>query len=177
MAGGWRTIRRLLPVMANLEVANCIHDAIEHAKASVATDPTHPPPRLQGPRQVRGFCASGPVHSRRAKRRPLLKLSKIQYCELQGRPLWQGNRISILSDEFLQESIVPCGPVKFGSKGAFGSIIAHDVESHVSQDCQVFWGFIESGAGLILAEHDVEAPVEAVFDAPMGADDLGKAGG
>ena len=40
-----------------------------------------------------------------------------------------------------------------------------------------WWAVVETGSVLILVHDDIKPPVQSVFDAPVGADDLGGLGG
>jgi hypothetical protein len=76
MAGGWRTIRRLLPVMANLEVANCIHDALEHLKAWLGRTPRTPLPASKGRAKCVAFAPLDPCTRAEPHGGPCLSLQK-----------------------------------------------------------------------------------------------------
>ena len=47
----------------------------------------------------------------------------------------------------------------------------------MAQNGEIVGGVVHAGAGLILVHDDIETPVEAVFDGPMGTDNLGEAFG
>ena len=49
---------------------------------------------------------------------------------------------------------------------------AHEIDGKVSDDSHVFLAMAGSQAGLIVAEGDVEHPVQAVLDGPMIAGEL-----
>ena len=87
----------------------------------------------------------------------------------------QGNRISDLSDEFGEEVVAPAGTFEFASEGALGVFSANEIEGEVAQDGEVLRAAIEAVSRLILVHDDIEGPVEAVLDAPVGADDRAKA--
>jgi hypothetical protein len=42
----------------------------------------------------------------------------------------------------------------------------------MSQDSEIVWAIIEAIAQLVLIHNDIETPMQAVFDAPMRADNL-----
>ena len=51
------------------------------------------------------------------------------------------------------------------------------VEGDLAQDGEVGRSFAAAGAAGVFTHQDVEPPVQAVFDFPVGADDAGNDGG
>src|SRR5215831_17107019 len=87
----------------------------------------------------------------------------------------QGNRISKLSDKLGQICVIPACELELSTQGRLGVVLSHDVESHVAQDGEIVGSVVEAISGLILIHNDVEAPMESIFDAPMGTHDIGEA--
>ena len=74
--------------------------------------------------------------------------------------------------------MVPGGDFLFGADATlFGGVLAQEVEGHVAQGGQMVGGVAGAHAALVLAQGDVEHPVEGVFDAPVAADGAGQLGG
>src|SRR5262249_10135855 len=82
--------------------------------------------------------------------------------------LRQGNRISKLSDKLGQVFVIPACELELSTQGRLGVVLSHDIESHVAQDGEIVGSIVEAISGLILVHNDVEAPMEPIFDAPMG---------
>src|SRR5215467_10289692 len=80
----------------------------------------------------------------------------------------QGNRISKLSDKLGQVFVIPACELELSTQGRLGVVLSHDIESHVAQDGEIVGSIVEAISGLILVHNDVEAPMEPIFDAPMG---------
>src|SRR5215469_10161074 len=83
--------------------------------------------------------------------------------------------LSHVGNELKEEVIVPSCSFEFLAHGYAVGMGSNDIESEATQDGQVFRPVVFSGATGILVEDDVEDPVEAIFDAPMGTDDLQQA--
>ena len=75
----------------------------------------------------------------------------------------------MIADDFQEESIVPSGGFAFGAEAFFAGSGFDEIESHVFDGGHVFGTVFGSEAHEIVVEDDVEDPVEAVFDAPVGA--------
>src|SRR5215469_14386711 len=90
-----------------------------------------------------------------------------------SRPLDAG--LSHVGNELKEEVVVPSCSFEFLAHGYAVGMGSNDIESEATQDGQVFRPVVFSGATGILVEDDVEDPVEAIFDAPMGTDDLQQA--
>ena len=77
-----------------------------------------------------------------------------------------------MAEEFEEEGIVPSGALEFETQGGgrvgMGS---GDIEGKASEYGKVGRAVVLSVAGQILVEDDVEGPVQAIFDAPMSAND------
>ena len=88
------------------------------------------------------------------------------------KPPAQGNRISKLSQQVCEEGVVPSCAFDFSSVRDFGFFGVENVEGHVAQDGEIVGSVVEAVSGLILVHGDVQHPMEAVLDGPMGARDL-----
>jgi hypothetical protein len=86
-------------------------------------------------------------------------------CAVGWRSSHQGNRISELSEKFGKVVVLPACQFELSPQGDLGIVLAHDVESHVAQDGEIVRTIVQAVSGLILAHGNVEAPMEAVFDA------------
>ena len=56
-------------------------------------------------------------------------------------------------------------------------VFADGVEGKMAQNGEIVGCAVHAGAGLILVHDDIEAPVQAIFDGPVRADDPGEAFG
>ena len=71
--------------------------------------------------------------------------------------------------------MIPAGDFLFSAEAAlFGGVLAQEVEGHVTQGGQIGGGVAGAHAALILAQGDIEHPVQGVFDAPVAADGAGQ---
>src|SRR6266705_6323899 len=85
-------------------------------------------------------------------------------------PLWAG--LSHVTQHIEEEGFVPCCSLEFATHGSLGvGVGAGDVEGETPENSQVGWRVVLAISRQILVEHDVERPVQAVFDAPMFAND------
>ena len=74
--------------------------------------------------------------------------------------------------------MIPAGDFLLGADAALlGGVLAQEVEGEVAQGGQIGGGMAGADAALVLAQGDVEHPVEGVFDAPVAADGAGQFGG
>ena len=85
----------------------------------------------------------------------------------------QGNRISKQSQELGEIGIVPAGALELAVQGAFGGFLLHAVQCDVPQHREVVWAVAQSVPVRVSIHHDIEPPVQPVFDPPVLADDLG----
>jgi hypothetical protein len=81
----------------------------------------------------------------------------------------QGNRTSELCEELAKVIVLPAGEFELAAQGSFGVVLAHDVEGHMASHSEVVGTVVQAISGLIFVHDDVEAPVQAVLNAPMGA--------
>ena len=79
-------------------------------------------------------------------------------------------------DDGEEEGVVPAGGFAFDAEAVFAGCRFHEVEGHVFDGRHVFGAVGGSQAHEIVVEDGVEHSVEAVFDAPMGANGLGEEG-
>jgi len=86
--------------------------------------------------------------------------------------LLQGNRISKQSQELGEVGIIPAGALELAAQRAFGGFFLHDIQCHVAQHREVVWAVAQSVPVLVFIHHDIEPPVQPVFDPPVLADDL-----
>jgi hypothetical protein len=77
-----------------------------------------------------------------------------------------------VAEEVEKEGIVPSGALDFLAQGYGVGMRANDIGGKSSQDREVLWSIVFSCTIAILAEHDVEHPMQAVLDAPMTAHNL-----
>src|SRR5215469_17499167 len=80
-------------------------------------------------------------------------------------------------EKFGEEFVLPPGKVEFAPQRHAGSILLHQVEGHVAENGEVISSVIATVSRLVLVHDGIENPVQAVFDAPMQADDLAQAFG
>src|ERR1700754_1635940 len=71
-----------------------------------------------------------------------------------------------------KEFVVPSGMEHLVADALRPGSCLEDVDGDLSEGSEVLGGMIFAGSAGILAEQDVEYPVEIVLDAPMGANDL-----
>src|SRR5437868_2567433 len=77
--------------------------------------------------------------------------------------------------DFEQVVRIPASQEAFGLDAALrGVLLAQEVEGDVAQYAEIVRPVPHPHAALILAEGDVEDPMQAVFDSPMVADRAGK---
>jgi len=74
-----------------------------------------------------------------------------------------------LAEDGSSEGVGPSGALSFAPDGNFGPCALEDVEGEFSDDGEVFRAVVLAISGPILVEADVEHPMHAVLDAPMGA--------
>ncbi len=77
--------------------------------------------------------------------------------------------LSHLAENGSGERVGPSGSLALAAYGYVGSRGSEDVEGEFSQCGEVFRSVVTSVSGAVLVEPDVEHPVQAVFDPPMGA--------
>ena len=75
------------------------------------------------------------------------------------------------------DGIVPTDALNLSSLRAIVLVGAHNVLGEPTQSRQILWPVALAGTSLTLAHDDVEDSVQAVFDVPVGADDIKKAYG
>ena len=86
----------------------------------------------------------------------------------------KGNRI-LAGQDREEVGLVPAGLEALGlDPGLRRGVLVEEVEGDVAQDGEVLGGVAGPDAALVLAEGDVEHPVEAVLDAPVVADGAGE---
>ncbi len=74
--------------------------------------------------------------------------------------------------EASEESVGTVGFFHFAADWDFGRFGVERVDRHVFESGEILWTVVASVAGAVLVHVDIEHPVEAVFDAPMGAGGL-----
>src|SRR5205807_7897317 len=80
--------------------------------------------------------------------------------------------LSHVTEEIEEESVVPSCALELGSQGDFCvGMSAGDIEGEAPQDGEVGWGIVLSIARQVLVEHDIERPMQAIFDGPVCAHD------
>src|SRR5437867_13264891 len=83
-----------------------------------------------------------------------------------------GAGLSHVAEEIEEESIVPSCALELGSQGDFCvGMSAGDIEGEAPQDGEVGWGIVLSIARQVLVEHDIERPMQAIFDGTVCAHD------
>src|SRR3954454_15145048 len=87
----------------------------------------------------------------------------------------QGNRISDLGEDFGEERVLPSCPLDLDAQGAFGGLLADEIEGHVAEDGEVVGTVIQAVSGIVFVHDDVEAPVQAVLDRPVRAGGVAEA--
>lgn len=80
-----------------------------------------------------------------------------------------------MREDFQEEVVAPAGAQDFVVGRHLGGMGLKQVEGGLAQDGEVLGPVAEDGAGLVLAEGDVEAPMQVVLDAPVGAHDAAQA--
>jgi hypothetical protein len=80
-------------------------------------------------------------------------------------------------EEVEEEGVVPAGAFDLAAGGALVAVGAQDVEGEAAQAGEVFGRMILAGAHPVLVEDDIEHPVQAVLDLPVGAHDREETGG
>jgi hypothetical protein len=88
------------------------------------------------------------------------------------RPYFQVNRISKQSQEAVEVGVVPSSPLELSAHRAFGSLLLHGVERHMTEDGEVVWSIAQSSSVLILVHDNIEPPVKAILHSPMLADNF-----
>ena len=68
--------------------------------------------------------------------------------------------------------VVPAGSFQLASYGAFGEIHTGEVQCQFTQQCQIVRAVVLPVPALVLVEHDVQYPVQAVLDPLVGPCDL-----
>src|SRR5580700_11532154 len=79
--------------------------------------------------------------------------------------------LSHLGEHREKEGVVPASVLDFAAYGSLVGMRAKNVECELAQNSEVFGAIVSAVAGAVFVEDDVEHPVQAVFDAPMGARD------
>ena len=70
--------------------------------------------------------------------------------------------------------MIPPGPQPLGLDAPLrGRLLLEEVERELADGGEVLGGVGLPGAGVVLAEGDVEDPVELVLDSPVGPDGAG----
>ncbi len=69
-------------------------------------------------------------------------------------------------------SLVLTGPHELAGQGPLGGVLLHDVKGHVVEHGKIVRAVIHTGSVLVLVHDDVEAPLQSVLDAPIGAYDV-----
>ena len=72
----------------------------------------------------------------------------------------------------MEEVVVPTGAFEFSSQRAFRSLFLHGVDGHVPEHRQILWPVAHSRSVLVFVHDHVQPPVQAVFHAPVLANDL-----
>ena len=86
--------------------------------------------------------------------------------------VYQGNRISREAQEAVEEVVIPCGAFELSAQGAFGSLLLHGVERHMTQHGKVFRAIAQSSSVLILVHDHIQPPVQAILHSPVLADNV-----
>ena len=74
--------------------------------------------------------------------------------------------------------MIPCGFEAFGLDATFeGGFAFKQVDGHVTDDSQVFGRMVFAYPAVVFSESDVQAPVQAVLDAPVFPDGFGDSQG
>ncbi len=84
----------------------------------------------------------------------------------------QGDRFSKEGQEPGEVGFLPTGSLELSSKRSFYAVLLHDVQGHVAQNGEIVGTVSQAAPVLILVHDDVEAPMQAIFDAPVRADDI-----
>src|SRR5208283_5512063 len=79
------------------------------------------------------------------------------------------NPKSLSGEELGSEAGVDAGSEALSAQRAFAGVGFEDVDGGVTDDGQVEWGVVLARAAAIFVEDHVQRPMQAVFDAPMGA--------
>src|SRR3954466_1898047 len=90
----------------------------------------------------------------------------------------QGSRMSLAGDDLEHVVVVPgryFAPT--ASAGSAAAVSGDEVEGDFAQEGEVAGGGTVAHATVVLAEGDVEHPMQGVFDAPVPADGLDQDGG
>src|SRR5207245_1729456 len=82
--------------------------------------------------------------------------------------------LSHVADELEKEGIFPASALDLLAHGDAGGVSANEVDRVPPQGRKVFGTVVFSGSAGVLAEDDVEHPVQLVLDAPVTAYDLQK---
>src|SRR3954470_15007179 len=87
-------------------------------------------------------------------------------------PRWQGNRLKdlgCLADEGFEVAWVPSGELAAVFEACGWRGLSHEVQGHVSDDGHVLGAIAGAQASEVVVEDHVHDPVQAVLNAPMGA--------
>src|SRR3954463_2149792 len=85
----------------------------------------------------------------------------------------QGRRMKSARQKRQHVLIIPGGLLATGAHADPGcSVTTHEVDSNLAQDGQVASRRPVPGAAVILAERDIQHPMETIFYSPMTADRL-----
>src|SRR5271168_5582250 len=82
-----------------------------------------------------------------------------------------------MPEDFGEVIRIPTGAFSAELEASFVLSGSDEIDGEVSDDCHVFRTVTGAQARLIVAEGDVENPVQAVLDGPVGANRLGRAEG
>jgi hypothetical protein len=77
-----------------------------------------------------------------------------------------------LANDGLGEVVGPSGAFAFSADRELRAGGSQNVEGEPAEDGEVLGAGVGAVAGAVLVEGDVEDPIEAVFDGPVGADGL-----
>src|SRR3712207_551740 len=86
--------------------------------------------------------------------------------------------MSVVADDLEQVDVVPGGPLAPAAEaGPTASATGDEIEGDLAQEGKVAGGGAIAHTTVVLAEGDVEDPVQRVLDAPVAADGLDQDGG
>src|SRR5215471_8641628 len=82
-----------------------------------------------------------------------------------------------MSKEVEEELSFPSSEVHFSADRTIIGVRLQDVDRDSAYDSKILWPVIFAGPGVVLAEDDVERPMQLIFHAPVCAGDLQHADG
>src|SRR5688500_10219276 len=104
--------------------------------------------------------------------------SSASSARLRPGPPGQGSRMSLAGDDPEHVVVVPGGLLAPAAEAGLAAAVAGDqVEGDLAQEGEVAGGGAVAHPAVILAEGDVENPMQGVLDAPVPADRPGQDGG